>query len=328
MVGVIILSTTQFVAVAYLLICLVKPFPPFKTRKQVMGLGFPLLLASFFLMPLLIDDANLVAAKPSVSKNADTLVLDTQRALQQLGYDIGKADGLFGPRTKTAIERFQRESGFTTDGAISTALLEQIKDQKPSKITASNAPTNKALLPHIPVTKLLDTETYDVPVVTRLSLRLLATEDLTKDKLRRDLMNLYRVARKQTGFKFSDHPTAILIYAYLSEYEAKDGMNWVGMLSWNDTQKGPDLSFADVRLRNLGKPGETKFGHSEEDRIKIFSRYILAVERPAKDEAHKRFPNNHLPKHTDYNDFTDYSRELIKNLKKITPFNMTLPLIS
>lgn len=40
-----------------------------------------------------------------------------QADLQYLGYDPGPVDGSYGPQTKRAIKRFQREHGIYADGA-------------------------------------------------------------------------------------------------------------------------------------------------------------------------------------------------------------------
>jgi N-acetylmuramoyl-L-alanine amidase len=43
-------------------------------------------------------------------------VLELQQRLGALGFDAGRVDGIFGPRTAEAIVDFQRNSGLTTDG--------------------------------------------------------------------------------------------------------------------------------------------------------------------------------------------------------------------
>jgi len=43
-------------------------------------------------------------------------VLDLQRRLTELGFDSGRLDGLFGPRTDTAVREFQRSVGELADG--------------------------------------------------------------------------------------------------------------------------------------------------------------------------------------------------------------------
>ena len=46
-----------------------------------------------------------------------------QRALNQLDYDVGRADGVFGERTAAALRRFQRDSGLTPDGIAGRRTL-------------------------------------------------------------------------------------------------------------------------------------------------------------------------------------------------------------
>ncbi|MEY2403961.1 MAG: N-acetylmuramoyl-L-alanine amidase [Acidimicrobiaceae bacterium] len=43
-------------------------------------------------------------------------VSELQEALGALGFDAGRVDGIFGPRTVTALEEFQRNAGLTVDG--------------------------------------------------------------------------------------------------------------------------------------------------------------------------------------------------------------------
>ncbi len=41
-----------------------------------------------------------------------------QEALRRLDYYQGSVDGIFGPRTRAAIRRFQREIGAETTGSL------------------------------------------------------------------------------------------------------------------------------------------------------------------------------------------------------------------
>ncbi len=43
-------------------------------------------------------------------------VSDLQEDLGMLGFDAGRVDGIFGPRTVAALEQFQRNAGLTVDG--------------------------------------------------------------------------------------------------------------------------------------------------------------------------------------------------------------------
>lgn len=46
--------------------------------------------------------------------------------LQSLGYDPGPIDGIFGPRTKNAVMRFQRDNGLKVDGIVGPETMRVI----------------------------------------------------------------------------------------------------------------------------------------------------------------------------------------------------------
>src|SRR5215213_9380386 len=50
------------------------------------------------------------------SRGSDVITL--QRVLGMKGYAVGPADGVFGPRTKRAVKRFQRRRGLAADGRV------------------------------------------------------------------------------------------------------------------------------------------------------------------------------------------------------------------
>jgi peptidoglycan hydrolase-like protein with peptidoglycan-binding domain len=50
-----------------------------------------------------------------------------QRALNALGFAVGRPDGVAGPATRRAIIAFQKSKGLTDDGRLTTALLEKLK---------------------------------------------------------------------------------------------------------------------------------------------------------------------------------------------------------
>src|SRR3954469_321163 len=54
-------------------------------------------------------------------------VYDLQRELGSLGFDAGRVDGIFGPRTLEALLGFQRNAGVTTDGICGPATLEALR---------------------------------------------------------------------------------------------------------------------------------------------------------------------------------------------------------
>lgn len=52
------------------------------------------------------------------------LVLETQSALNKLGYNAGKPDGVLGKQTVKAIQHFQVDEEMVVDGKVSYLLLE------------------------------------------------------------------------------------------------------------------------------------------------------------------------------------------------------------
>lgn len=68
-------------------------------------------------------------------------VRDLQFRLNALGFDCGKEDGVFGPRTSEAVKEFQRGSGLTRDGAVSRRTVDAL-DRMARRIT----PTSKSAL--------------------------------------------------------------------------------------------------------------------------------------------------------------------------------------
>jgi hypothetical protein len=59
------------------------------------------------------------------------VVQDTQIELIRLGYQIGQADGMNGPRTKKAIAHVQEQLGRAQDGQASEELLSILRDARP-----------------------------------------------------------------------------------------------------------------------------------------------------------------------------------------------------
>ncbi len=60
---------------------------------------------------------------PAVGKDANLATkgfrtIDVQRALQKAGFKIGSIDGKAGPKTKKAIQEFQKENNLTVDGIV------------------------------------------------------------------------------------------------------------------------------------------------------------------------------------------------------------------
>ena len=64
-----------------------------------------------------------------------TAVMSAQRALLQLGYKIGKPDGVAGPATQRAIQAFQKDHGLAEEGRLTTSVAARLK----TALAAANA---------------------------------------------------------------------------------------------------------------------------------------------------------------------------------------------
>lgn len=52
---------------------------------------------------------------------------DIQRALTKAGFNLGSIDGKLGPKTKKAIQAFQKEHNLTVDGIVGAKTWEKLK---------------------------------------------------------------------------------------------------------------------------------------------------------------------------------------------------------
>jgi Putative peptidoglycan binding domain len=50
-------------------------------------------------------------------------IMRAQQALDQKGFDVGKADGIMGPRTKQALDKFQQQQKLQQTGQLDQATL-------------------------------------------------------------------------------------------------------------------------------------------------------------------------------------------------------------
>jgi cytoskeletal protein RodZ len=62
------------------------------------------------------------------SGDEGTSVKQLQEALVALGYDVGEADGVFGPATVEAVKQFQADSGLDADGVAGPQTLAALND--------------------------------------------------------------------------------------------------------------------------------------------------------------------------------------------------------
>lgn len=57
-------------------------------------------------------------------------VKELQNKLNALGYNCGKADGIFGAKTETAVKQYQKDTGLIVDGMAGPKTLEALKTAK------------------------------------------------------------------------------------------------------------------------------------------------------------------------------------------------------
>jgi hypothetical protein len=64
------------------------------------------------------------------SADGSGVVRRVQRALRELGYGVGRVDGRFGPRTRSAVGWFQRKHGLTVDGIAGPRTLQRLRERE------------------------------------------------------------------------------------------------------------------------------------------------------------------------------------------------------
>lgn len=64
-------------------------------------------------------------SKDSISLGK-TKIIQIQKKLNKLGYSCGKADGIIGKKTKTAIKSFQKDKGLIVNGIVDSETLDAL----------------------------------------------------------------------------------------------------------------------------------------------------------------------------------------------------------
>ncbi len=89
-------------------------------------------------------------------------VTTLQKRLNQLGYNAGKADGIFGTRTYNAVKAFQRGKGLVADGIVGKNTINKLYPKSTSKPTPKPNPQPKPTEPqhkppvnNVPITQTL-----------------------------------------------------------------------------------------------------------------------------------------------------------------------------
>ena len=97
-------------------------------KKSVMQ-NFRLLRKFSLIILVTIYGAGLLGIKTAVS--SDDAVYQAQKKLNELGYDAGKPDGIWGKKTAEAVKTFQHENGLPETGQLDELTKFRLKAKEP-----------------------------------------------------------------------------------------------------------------------------------------------------------------------------------------------------
>ena len=83
-----------------------------------------IILVNLMVIAMLLNSGSAQALSKYGSTGSE--VTKIQQRLQELGYDPGTADGIYGTRTKNAVIAFQRDYGLSDDGIAGPKTLEAL----------------------------------------------------------------------------------------------------------------------------------------------------------------------------------------------------------
>lgn len=103
-------------------------------------------LAAVVLLALIVVFATTLSANAATVKvgSRGTVVKTIQTKLKRWGYYTGSVDGVFGAKTKSAVQSFQRKNGLTADGIVGNATAKAMGVNLKGSNTASSGNTTSA----------------------------------------------------------------------------------------------------------------------------------------------------------------------------------------
>ena len=108
-----------------------------------------IVLAAVVLLALMIVLATTFTANAATVKvgSSGAVVKSIQTKLKRWGYYTGSVDGVFGAKTKSAVQSFQRKNGLTADGIVgnATAKAMGISLSGGTSTSGSNTTTSSSL---------------------------------------------------------------------------------------------------------------------------------------------------------------------------------------
>ena len=120
-------------------------------RGLSLSLAFLLLSVALVCAFLQEDESSVADAAVLKQGSKGDLVKEVQTKLIKWGYLTGRADGIFGAKTKTAVIKFQRKNGLTADGVIGTRTAQALGISLSSNTSSSQttSSTNLNLLARV-----------------------------------------------------------------------------------------------------------------------------------------------------------------------------------
>ena len=115
-------------------------------RGLSLSLAFLLLSVALVCAFLQEDESQVADAAVLKQGSKGDLVKAAQTKLIKWGYLTGRADGIFGAKTKAAVIKFQRKNGLTADGVIGTRTAQALGISLSSNTSSSSQTTSSTNL--------------------------------------------------------------------------------------------------------------------------------------------------------------------------------------
>src|SRR5258705_7923211 len=114
-------------------------------KRAIICAGFLLGLTSFVIAQNDATNSTTTAttttnaqSEPSTTvSHSSANVRSTQQELKDQGYDVGPIDGVMGPKTRSALQKFQSDKGLTQTGRMDATTMKELGG---GRATASKTP--------------------------------------------------------------------------------------------------------------------------------------------------------------------------------------------
>lgn len=105
-----------------------------------------IVLAAVVVFALIVTFATVFYANAATVKvgSKGAVVKTIQTKLKRWGYYTGSVDGIFGAKTKTAVQYFQRKNGLTADGIVGSATAKAMGVSLGGSATTSSGKTTSS----------------------------------------------------------------------------------------------------------------------------------------------------------------------------------------